>query len=293
MKIEAGFEFKIKGKTYRFSYEQENQINFQNMYRLFELGIIKETKWNAYLGEDKIRILLDKKTFSEVFLAGIMHKQSILSKYNDIILPSIDTMTNVEELKSLKLYPVGLALGTYIIAENEDGIYLLDQHAAYERINYERYMQKLREKEISKIGMLIPITIEFTSSEYNIIKTKLDMLASIGIDAEEFGINTLVIKTHPSYLKEGYEEESVRKIIDIILNTDKNFDRVKFEEKIAITLACKMSIKANHHISMEEITYILDELVKCDNPYNCPHGRPTIIKFSIYDLEKMFKRVMD
>ena len=102
MEIEAGFEFKIKGETYRFSYEQENQINFQNTDRLFELGIIKETKWNAYLGEDKIRILLDKKTFSEVFLAGIMHKQSILSKYNDIILPSIDTMTNVEELKSLK-----------------------------------------------------------------------------------------------------------------------------------------------------------------------------------------------
>ena len=102
MKIEAWFEFKIKGKTYRFSYEQENKINFQNTYRLFELGIIKETKWNAYLGEDKIRILLDKKTFSEIFLAGIMHKQNILSKYNDIILPSIDTMTNVEELKSLK-----------------------------------------------------------------------------------------------------------------------------------------------------------------------------------------------
>lgn len=102
MEIEAGFEFKIKGETYRFSYEQENQINFQNTDRLFELGIIKETKWNAYLGEDKIRILLDKKTFSEVFLAGIMHKQSILSKYNDIILPSIDTMTNVEELKTLK-----------------------------------------------------------------------------------------------------------------------------------------------------------------------------------------------
>ena len=100
--IEAGFEFKIKGETYRFSYEQENQINFQNTDRLFELGIIEETKWNAYLGEDKIRILLDKKTFSEVFLAGIMHKQNILSKYNDIILPSIDTMTNVEELKSLK-----------------------------------------------------------------------------------------------------------------------------------------------------------------------------------------------
>ena len=102
MEIEAGFEFKIKGETYKFSYEQENQINLQNTDRLFELGIIEETKWNAYLGEDKIRILLDKKTFSEIFLAGIMHKQNILSKYNDIILPSIDTMTNVEEFKSLK-----------------------------------------------------------------------------------------------------------------------------------------------------------------------------------------------
>lgn len=197
-----------------------------------------------------------------------------------------------EELKSLKLYPVGLALGTYIIAENEDGIYLLDQHAAYERINYERYMKALKNKDIHKVGMLIPITIEFSASEFEIIKQKLETLSNIGIDAKIFGINTLIIKTHPSYLKEGYEEEGVRKIIDIVI-CENNFDNVKFEEKVAITLACKMSIKANHHISMEEISYILDNLVKCDNPYNCPHGRPTIIKFSIYDLEKMFKRVMD
>lgn len=203
------------------------------------------------------------------------------------------TIIKNAELKSLKLYPVGLALGTYIIAENEDGMYVLDQHAAYERINYERYMKALKEKTPVKVGLLVPITIEFPASEYSIIKNKLDILSSIGIDASEFGINTLIIKTHPSYLKEGYEEESVRKIIDIVINTDKDFDRVKFEEKIAITLACKMSIKANHHISMEEMAYILDNLVKCDNPYNCPHGRPTIIKFSIYDLEKMFKRVMD
>ena len=203
------------------------------------------------------------------------------------------TIIKNAELKSLKLYPVGLALGTYIIAENEDGMYVLDQHAAYERINYEKYMKALKEKTPVKVGLLVPITIEFPASEYSIIKNKLDVLSSIGIDASEFGINTLIIKTHPSYLKEGYEEESVRKIIDIVINTDKDFDRVKFEEKIAITFACKMSIKANHHISMEEMAYILDNLVKCDNPYNCPHGRPTIIKFSIYDLEKMFKRVMD
>jgi len=204
-----------------------------------------------------------------------------------------ETVVENEEMKSLVLYPVGLAHGTYIIAENEDGVYLLDQHAAYERINYERYMKKLREKEVAKVPLLIPITIEFSASEYTIFKTKEDLLRDLNIDFEEFGINTIKITAHPTWLKEGYEEESIRKIIDIILTLDKDFDRVKFEEKIAITLACKMSIKANHHISNEEIQYILDELVKCDNPYNCPHGRPTIIKFTIYDLEKMFKRAMD
>lgn len=260
----------------------EDEKTENNNYERMQIN----NKMNAY----DINNIFSKKASDETIVVTNEEEKKPDQYFMDF--EEKDIIKN-EELKSLKLYPVGLALGTYIIAENEDGIYLLDQHAAYERINYERYMQKLKEKKVAKIGMLIPITIEFTSSEFNIIKGKLDMLESIGIDAEEFGINTLIIKTHPSYLKEGYEEESVRKIIDIVINTDKAFDRVKFEEKIAITLACKMSIKANHHISMEEITYILDELVKCDNPYNCPHGRPTIIKFSIYDLEKMFKRVMD
>lgn len=198
-----------------------------------------------------------------------------------------------ESIKSLVLYPVGLAHGTYIVAENEDGMYIIDQHAAYERINYERYMKRLAEKEVAKMNMLIPITIEFSSSEYLDLMQKKDILTSLNIDIEEFGINTIIVKSHPTWLKEGYEEESIRKIIDLVLLLDSKFDRVKFEEKIAITLACKMSIKANMHISHEEMEYILGELVKCDNPYNCPHGRPTIIKFTIYDLEKLFKRVMD
>lgn len=198
-----------------------------------------------------------------------------------------------KEIKSLVLYPVGLAHGTYIIAENEEGVYLLDQHAAYERINYERYMKRLREKDVSKVSMLIPITIEMSPSDYLKIMNKKDILDSLNIDIEEFGINTIIVKSHPTWLKEGYEEESIRKIIDLVLTLEEKFDRVRFEENIAITLACKMSIKANHHISFEEMEYILNELVKCDNPYNCPHGRPTIIKFTIYDLEKMFKRAMD
>ncbi len=198
-----------------------------------------------------------------------------------------------EEMKSLKLYPVGLALGTYIIAQNETGVFLIDQHAAQERINYEKYLRALAAKETTKISPLFPITIELSPSDFITVKDHLEDLANIGFDIEEFGINTLSIKAHPTWLKEGYEEESIRHIFDIIASSPKKFDPVKFNEHIAITLACKMSIKANMHISLEAIETILDELTKTDNPYNCPHGRPTIIKFSIYDLERMFKRVMN
>ena len=197
------------------------------------------------------------------------------------------------ELKKLVLYPVGLALGTYIIAQNEEGIYLIDQHAAQERINYDKYLKALKAKEITTVAPLFPINIELSASDFLSIKEHLDILTNMGFVIEEFGLNTYTIKEHPTWLKEGYEEESIHKIFDTIINIGLRFDPVKFNEHIAITLACKMSIKANTRISTEAQEEILNELVNTDNPYNCPHGRPTIIKFSIYDLEKMFKRAMN
>ncbi len=197
-----------------------------------------------------------------------------------------------EELKSLVLYPIALALGTYIIAENEEGIYLIDQHAAAERINYEKYMKALKDESINIKEMLIPIPIEFLSSDFMKFKENAEQFKSLGFEFKDFGINTIIVSAHPDYLLQGYEEESIRKTIELILNLNTDFDMVKFQEKMAITLACKMSIKANMKISLLEMEYLLDELVKCDNPYNCPHGRPTVIKYSLYDLEKLFKRVM-
>lgn len=198
-----------------------------------------------------------------------------------------------KEMKQLVLYPVGLAHGTYIIAQNEEGVYLIDQHAAQERINYEKVKNGLKEKMIHKIALLIPITIELSNGEYLILKENFDYLHTLGFEIEDFGINTVIIKAHPTWLITGYEEESIRRIIDIVIADKKKFDPVKFNDHIAATIACKMSIKANMEISHEAQEELLRELCKCDNPYNCPHGRPTIIKFSIYDLERMFKRVMN
>ena len=198
-----------------------------------------------------------------------------------------------QELKELVLYPVGLALGTYIIAQNEEGVYLIDQHAAQERINYDKYLKALKEEKTTTVAPLFPITIELNSSDFLTIKEHMELLNSLGFLIEEFGLNTFIIKEHPTWLKEGYEEESIHKIFDTIISIGDRFDRVKLNEHIAITLACKMSIKANTRISTEAQEEILRELVNTDNPYNCPHGRPTIIKFTIYDLEKMFKRAMN
>lgn len=221
------------------------------------------------------------------------YQTSLDFSYQTTNINETKEIINNEEMKKLVLYPVGLALGTYIIAENEEGIYLIDQHAAQERVNYERYLQALIEKEVSTISTLFPIKIEYSTSEYLKLKENNEFIENLGFKIEDFGINTILVKSHPSWLKEGYEEESIRKIFDLIIQNGEKFDRVKYNEHIAITLACKMSIKANMHISNEAIEELLKELVLCDNPYNCPHGRPTIIKFKIYELEKMFKRVMN
>ena len=187
--------------------------------------------------------------------------------------------------------PVGLALGTYLIAQDEDIMYMIDIHAANERINYERYMEALKNRDVYTTSMLFPITLEYPKNEFMRIHDHIDILRNVGFKVEEFGINTFRVTEHPSWLKEGYEEESIRRIFELVSEIKGEFDRVKFNEKAAIRLACKMSVKANTNIGYKEQEELLNRLFKCEFPYTCPHGRPTVIKYPIYELEKMFKRV--
>lgn len=197
------------------------------------------------------------------------------------------------EFKLLNLQVIGQTLGTYIVCQNDDGLYLVDQHAAKERVNYELVQEQFENKEINIVETLIPINIELNSSDFYKIKENIDILNELGFSIEEFGINTYTIKAHPTWLKEGYEEEVIRNIFDEIINNDTKFDRVRFNNRLISTIACKMSVRANTRLSQEGMEEIIRELVRCKNPYNCAHGRPTIVKFSNYDLERMFKRVMN
>ena len=208
----------------------------------------------------------------------------------DLINTKLEEDIEEKNERMPEIYPVGLVHGTYIIGQNELGMYLIDQHAAKERINYEYYKEKLGNPKNDSISLLFPITIELTNSEFITIKERLDVLRDLKFEVEEFGINSLIIKSHPAWLPTGYEEISTRKIIEIIINYGSSFSIVKFNEKIATTLSCKLAIKANENITPEEQEQLINDLRKCDNPFNCPHGRPTTIFYSNYDLEKLFKR---
>lgn len=208
--------------------------------------------------------------------------------------PEIDSQQQPEnKIKSLNLHPIGAINLTFIVAQGDDGLYLIDQHAAHERINYEKVLKYFQEEKIITTPLLVPLPIELTPTEFILVQKNLELLKSMGFVLEEFGLNTFVFKEHPIWFKEGFEEEGLRRVIDMIIQSGANFDAMKFRDRAAAMLACKMSIKANMSISLEVMQHLLDDLALCDNPYNCAHGRPTIINFSSYDLNRMFKRIMN
>ena len=196
-----------------------------------------------------------------------------------------------EDERIKDMYPIGIVHGTYIICENPSGMFIIDQHAAAERINYEKYYHALSTHSKNTIDVLIPYKIELPTNEYLILEKHFDILDRLGFNYEEFGSNTIIIRSHPTWLPKYAPVEAIRKIIEVIV-TNEDFDEDKFNEKVSITLACKMSIKAGDVITMPDITYLIEELRKTKNPFTCPHGRPTIICYTKYDLEKLFKRAM-
>lgn len=199
----------------------------------------------------------------------------------------------IEELPTEKLpelYPVGLVHGTYIVCENEKGIYLIDQHAAQERINYEKYSYLLSHPNNDIINSIVPIVIELPMQDYIIIKNNINILEKLNIKVEEFGQSSLRVISHPTWFTKGREEITIRNILEMIKEEEKHFDLAKFLDHLAATMACKASVKGNTRITKEDMESIINQLRECKNPFNCPHGRPTIINFTIYELEKMFKR---
>ena len=205
---------------------------------------------------------------------------------------NLNTKEEIKDTYRIKeMTPKGLVYLTYIIAENEDGMYIIDQHAAAERINYEKVLNALKETK-TITDLLIPIKIELSKPEFLVVKENFELIQEYGFMIEDFGTNTVIIRSHPNWIQDDIAEECIRKVIDIIADKGK-FDLDQFVWRMASTMACRMSIKANDYTSYDDQLWLLNELRKCENPFTCPHGRPTIITYTKSDLEKLFKRSID
>ncbi|MBB5356114.1 DNA mismatch repair protein MutL [Anoxybacillus mongoliensis] len=207
------------------------------------------------------------------------------------VVPSEHVIEEMDRERIPPLYPIGQMHGTYILAQNENGLYIIDQHAAQERIKYEYFREKLASVTNELQPLLIPLTLTYSSSEYLLIESYRDQLAACGVFLEPFGHNSFIVRSHPQWFPKGEEAVIIEEMIKQVLIM-KKVDIKQLREKAAIMMSCKQSIKANQFLRNDEIFALLESLRKTSNPFTCPHGRPIIIHFSTYELEKMFKRVM-
>lgn len=218
--------------------------------------------------------------------------------YEELKLPEQeDKQLQQEEEKETNndfpmLFPVGQVHGTYIIAQNDDGFYMIDQHAAQERIKYEFFRDKLQEvSHEERQLLLLPMQFHYSADEKIKIEEKKEVLNDIGIYLEEFGPTSYVVREFPTWFPEGEETEIIEELIEQILQT-RNINIGKVREEAAIMMSCKRSIKANHYLTKEDMETLIQDLGQAENPFTCPHGRPVLIHFTTYEIEKMFKRVM-
>lgn len=196
-----------------------------------------------------------------------------------------------DESRLPPLYPIGQMHGTYIFAQNEKGLYMIDQHAAQERLKYEFFREKVGQVEKELQDMLVPMTLEYAADDCIKITEHLEELKEVGIFLEPFGERAFIVNSHPQWFPKGEEQQMIEEIIEQLLSM-KKVDIKKLREEAAIMMSCKASIKANHHLRHDEIQQLLDDLRRSSDPFTCPHGRPIIIHYSTYEIEKMFKRIM-
>ena len=197
----------------------------------------------------------------------------------------------ITDSKIPPLYLIGQFHGSYLLAQNENGLYIIDQHAAQERMKYEFYKLKIAEVERELQDLLIPITLNYSSDDFIKIQEKIKMLEEVGVYLEEFGGNSYIVRSIPTWFPAGEEHTILEELVEQVL-TSKKPDIGKIREEAAIMMSCKGSIKANRHLRQDEMQSLLDDLRKTNDPFTCPHGRPIIVQFTQYEIEKMFKRVM-
>lgn len=201
-------------------------------------------------------------------------------------------LENEEKSVFPELEYFGQMHGTYLFAQGTGGLYIIDQHAAQERVKYEYYREKIGEVDSSQQQLLVPYIFEFPTNDAILLKERMSSLCQVGVNLEEYGVNQFILREHPIWFREEEIETAIYEMCDMLLLT-KEVSIKQYRAELAIMMACKRSIKANHRLDDYSARDLIKQLGTCDNPYNCPHGRPVLVNFSKSDMEKMFRRIQE
>ena len=231
--------------------------------------------------EEKV-IKKEEKNYEEIKLDFEVHEEK-----EDIADSLEESEARVARINKMNV--IGNVFMTYILCYNEDGFYLVDQHAAAERINYEKYMSEFLNGGSTVIDLLTPIKIELSKDNYLRIKDRLYILEELGISCEEFGEGTFLVRSHPQWIDQKNSSKEINNIFELICQKG-DFSKEKFIDTTIMSIACHNSVKAHEYLSIDDMQWIVDNVRYCDNPFTCPHGRPTIITYTRDELDKMFKR---
>ncbi|MBS4194071.1 DNA mismatch repair endonuclease MutL [Lederbergia citri] len=266
-----------------------SQITEKNTFKTPNQPKVQQYNKETLLPTEEMKKLYEpaEKKISPGFIAN----EAYIEDSIEVEEPIIESPPQKDNNRIPPLYPIGQMHGTYIFAQNDQGFYMIDQHAAQERIKYEFYREKVGEVDKEVQEMLVPLHLEFSRDEIIKIQEYKQELEQIGIFLEDFGMNSYMIRSHPSWFPKGQEAEIIEEMIEQLL-TMKKIDIKKIMEEAAIMMSCKASIKANRYLRNDEIQALLNELRRTEDPFTCPHGRPIIIHFSTNEIEKMFKRIM-
>ena len=214
----------------------------------------------------------------------------------ELDLASLDKAYDKLEGEEVSTFPeleyFGQMHGTYLFAQGNGGLYIIDQHAAQERVKYEEYRESIGDVDGSQQQLLVPYIFEFPADDLIRLQQRKHLLEEVGVYLEEYGANQLILREHPIWMKEEEIESGIYEMCDMLLLT-KEVSIKKYRAELAIMMSCKRSIKANHTLDDYSARDLIYQLSQCDNPYNCPHGRPVLVNFSKSDMEKMFRRIQE
>jgi len=206
--------------------------------------------------------------------------------------PALDVNEGEPTLSSLAtLKPLGQIRNSFILAVNEDGLWIIDQHVAHERVLFERVLKQRAIQKVESQRLLMPIVLELSPAQQAVFSEISDELQRNGFEAEPFGARSVAVKVAPAGIEAAAVEHMLHEVLDQISQEEQSLNLEKIRARIAASIACHAAIKVNMPLEQNKMEWLLAELAKTDHPYSCPHGRPVVLRYSMKDIQKAFKRI--